>query len=585
MLLATLALGSLPTFLGLLGAGAAVQAPAQATGAPAAAPAPAQAPAGEPSKTGSEGASSAASRDVLGAPLVVNGKRVPDTEIERFLCFSLGAHQVDQAKFQIILEQEIARRKEAGEDVSKYAVSDEEADRVFKEEVDDFELDYPTLDVETEISRAYLSPELYREQSRQTILFDKLFMPDDPDQWPPLTREVLIEFGGPSFIDDAKTSYEARKKRQVDEGLDRLPPDDPIYVDTVRSVITQALNKFVTVEVDPEVLDPDVLMTVESQPIQVQRIWSEIAGYATPDLLDAAKRFVALEALYKDYLSQQQVEQQVEEEGEQKTVMVPAWLSFADFEQEWTDWEHASSFNEHMSNNEMFALQVLGFPSLDAFGRYMRISESYKRTIADQLADDELMKSYLPNVNPITGAAQCNVEVILVSAYDFANVRWKDDGWAGAKQRADELKQQLDQGADWTQTLELHSEFWDPPMPERHNTPVFSLLNKGKFGSQTRNRLINYMGESEYLSFLYGPSITDHIFFEQPVGSIEGPFKGPKGYYITRLLSRGSPNSLLDMNVPVHRQLVETYYLRNELVHKSEELLAKAQEEGRLQGL
>jgi hypothetical protein len=233
----------------------------------------------------------------------------------------------------------------------------------------------------------------------------------------------------------------------------------------------------------------------------------------------------------------------------------------------------------------MLGVEVLGFPSLEAYARYQRIVESHERLIAGELADDQKLAAHLAVLNQITGAAKADAEVILLSAYDFDHVRWKENGWADAKRRAEELKRQIDAGADWGQMLELHSEFWDPPMPEVGQKPQFGFRFKGKWGPQTRNQLLNFMEESEYRIFLYGPSITDHVFFEQPLGTIEGPFKGPKGYYITRLISRTPPSRPLDLGQPVHRQIAEKHYAKVSMNERARALLDKGIESGAVKGL
>jgi len=174
---------------------------------------------------------------------------------------------------------------------------------------------------------------------------------------------------------------------------------------------------------------------------------------------------------------------------------------------------------------------------------------------------------------------------VRLSAFDFERNEWKANGWEWAEQRAAEVKQMLDQGADWKETLEHESELWDPPIPDIGHTPQYGRTFKGKLGQQTRNQILSLLGESEYRIFLYGKSVTDRLFFDQKRGTIEGPFKGPHGYYITRHMGQTPPVTPLNLNEPVHRNIAVEYYVRAAMNAKAQELYEAAMEEGRIQGL
>ena len=188
-------------------------------------------------------------------------------------------------------------------------------------------------------------------------------------------------------------------------------------------------------------------------------------------------------------------------------------------------------------------------------------------------------------VAEITGAARMTCEIILISAYDFPNVKWKENGWEWAEQRSAEIKKSLDEGADWKETLEHFSEFWDPPIPDTGHTPQFGRLFKGVFTNQTRNQMLQMIGESEYTIFMRGSALADDIFFEQERGTIAGPFKGPHGYYISKYISKSPPSSPLNLREPVHRDIAVEYYVRYKMNEKVQELLAAGREDGSVLGL
>jgi hypothetical protein len=588
---------------------------------------------------------------IFGEPVVVYGKQITDDQIKRCLCFGTGRQSVsyspvDMLKFNILSQQELERRKKAGEDVSRFEITDEANMKKLLKDKEDFVRRYPTLDFPTEVGRSFLSLDLYLEHQKHMLLFDRLFIPDNPDEWPDATTAVVVEFGGDLFVQDAKDSHMNRKTRMLvdrlkrkelekraaagntdplDAGteaqiqqqaeelaktytvtipdLDELQPDDPIFTDTLRQTVLQALNNYAVVHTDfddivsdiPEAgsdspADPAarqkaraeraraVLATVEGVPIMVDDVWQRIAPYCTPDLIEDVKRFLVLNALLERDLAAKNL------------LMTPAefraWWPTTARKNPQTGEQPKMSYQEYLNNHEMLSSQVLGFPSLFHFAMHTRIQESFKKSLGDELKKDENLVPLMPQVNQIAGAAKVNIEVILCAAYDFVHVKWKDNGWSTAKAKALDLKKQLDGGAQWTPLLELHSEFWDPPMPEEGSKPQFGFLFKGKFGEQTRNQLLQYLSESEYRTYLYGsPSITDYVFFEQKMGTVDGPFRGPKGYYLTRLTGKTPFSRPLDLKEPVHREILEFNYLKTKMNARAQELLAKGVADGQVKGI
>lgn len=515
----------------------------------------------------SDAAAQAAAADpVLGGPLKVDGSEIPPAALKRFLATSVGWKQIDHDKFGIILESELERRQAAGEDVSRFRPTEAEIDAKIEKDRVDFLQKYPTLDFPTEVGRAFLSLELYREQAAQAMLFDRVFTPEDPDLWPPLTREIVMQEGGGSgLIDDAKESYEARKKRALEEGLSEIPPDDPIWVEYLRGIVIESLLKFSTIESNPAKLPPDALVMLDGRPVKTEHVYARIRPHVTPDLAADARKFLVIKHLVEADLAKKGVLESREE-----------------FEK---NFQPDEPFQETLMRYQMLAQSVQGFPSMEAWIDYMRWFRSFKKTIAADLEDDAKLMTVLGPCNAITAAAKVNVEVILASAYDDQNVRWKTNGWAYAEQRAKEIRKELDAGADWKATLEAKSEFWDPPMPEIGQKPQFGFNFKGMFGEQTRNQLLTYLHESEYTIFLHASSVTDYVFFKQRPGTIEGPLKGERGYYIARVTGTTPPTKPLNLRDPSHRTLVSDHYTKEKLGAYVHDLLAKAIAERRVEGL
>lgn len=476
----------------------------------------------------------------LGGPIKVFDKQVDENQIRRFLCYGVGSKHLDSMKFDVMCHGEISKRKAAGEDVSKLTVSDAEVQKAIEKMRKDFLIKYPTLDFRTEVARAYLNYDAYLTELGPALLFDKVFFPEDPRTWPSVTTEaIVLASGGRQFIDDSIENYDARKKMKEDQGLEEIPPDDPILTDTLRSWLLDALNQFSTIEIDQSKLPADTLFLVDGTPIKIDQVWSVIGPHVTWENVAEARRFLAQTAVVEHDL-----------------VKRDALISQEEFEK---DFAQKRPFKDAVADFEMVAIVLQGFPSMQTDLRYERLQRSYRNMIKDEIATDQQLTPFLQRANYIAGAAKMDAEVILASAYDFPNSRWKPDGWASAEKKARDLKAKLDAGADWGDTLELYSDFWDPPMPEVGQKPQFGFNFKGRFGLQTRNQIAGDLMENDYTTFLRGRCITDEIFFDQKGGTISDVMPGSRGYYIARINSRTPPSASLNLSAPANREFLLSY--------------------------
>ncbi|MBK8178584.1 MAG: hypothetical protein IPK67_06785 [Planctomycetes bacterium] len=501
----------------------------------------------------------------LGGPIRVHDRTITENDIRRFLCFAVGGKQIDSHKFGVLTQQEIEKRKAAGADVSALVVTDAEFDKALEKTRKDFLLKYPSLDFPVEVGRAFLHLDIYKHELRRTMLFDKVFFPEDPNNWPSVTTEaIILASNGTSFIDDAKESYMLRKQMQLDQKLEDLPPDDPILVDTLRSWLLDSLNQYSAIEFHQDKLPADTLITVEGVPIKIDEIWGLIQPHVTWENVAHARRFLAQMAV-------------VERELEQAGKLMPQ----EEFE---TSFMPGYPFKDAMASFEMVAIVLQGFPSMHADLRYERALRSFRKVIADEHLTDEAMAPFLQRANMIAGAAKIDAEVILASAFDYARSAWKPDGWKAAEAKATELKKQLDAGADWGETLELHSDFWDPPMPEVGQKPQFGFNFKGRFGDQTRNQLAGALHESDYLYFLNGSSVADKVFFDQTGGTISEVMKGQRGYYIARVNLRKPGQSGLNLKVPQNREFMVNFVAMQRFGAHARKLLTEALAKGDVSG-
>ena len=198
--------------------------------------------------------------------------------------------------------------------------------------------------------------------------------------------------------------------------------------------------------------------------------------------------------------------------------------------------------------------------------------------MADELADEQNLRSFgSQRTKKLIGRTMVDVDVILLSAFDFKLNRWKPNGWKEAGQRAQEvLRLLVEEGRPWDEVLDEHSDFYDPPTPKSMEGLPDNSFNKGRFRAKPRNQLMNVLDESEYWQFLHGTTITDFVFFEQEEGTIQPPMRGPAGWYIPRLLNRIQSPDQLVKNQESYMVMVEQDYVMTHLSELTSELRAQA---------
>lgn len=563
-----------------------------------------------------------AQASVFGEPLVVNGVRISDMAIKRFLVYGPGRNALDARKLQILMDHERQlRRREVREDIldergemeaedlelavdeamKRFMYDPEVVTRRLEGEVAGFTERYPTLDYETELCRAYRSGDWYRDQVRQTAEFDQLFFPDHPDTWPDLSIES-INAGSPQvdLIADYAREYERRLQVSLDTG-EPIVPEQEMMMQILRDFVMNALWSIADVKTGADGIPEELAMVIDGDDwhaeIRTEDVYQEMKEYFTAQEVEDAKLFLALM-----------------EAARQKLASMGALQDIGEFRAEVDD--QRELMHTSMFNFDFIALQGHGFPSSEAYEQHMYLLESYRDLKADALAlTDEgalspELAAHMPVANGIMGLAKCHADTLLVSAFDWPNFRWKENGWAKAYERAVALRAEIDAhlaklakareaesaakeaGAEytgepvmpfdewWRAFLRENSDFWDPPLPATGKMPPeFGLKNFGAFRDQamTRNDMKRAIGESEYEHLLSNFAVVDVMFFDMEPGTVAGPYRGPHGYYIVYLKSRSAPASPLNIRTDKHLEMVREDWLRKDFQAFCHEALAEAE--------
>ncbi len=581
---------------------------------------------------------------MFGEPLYVNGRRVTDDEIKLALIYGPCRPVLDLSKIGVIIEDEISRQSEEKAEAEvaakeaekpfenpaaraqalkaavarnssllheKYRIGDDEFEAEYQYNVDDFKKSFPVLDIGAEICRAYRSVDWYREQLRQTMYFDRVFLPVNPAEWPPTTIEAIRsdKSGGDLMIPDAEESYKSRKAAaERNNGV--MPREDALLLTFLREMVRNAMFDLMTFKTQPDGIDPKLAFWADANgdgkpevALTIDELWDKVQDTVTETEIAETKQWFCASLAVRDRLAK---------DG--------ALLS--DAEAKKALGELTVGFDDNLVTLEQMATKTYFFPSVEAFVEYYSMREGYRKMIAPKLepAPDgslsPVLKEFFERANRVMGLGMIDCEVLLVSAMDISHFRWKKDGWGWAKKTAQDLKAQIDQNQKdyneqrakaaeakaqgkewkpeksvpepyrfWSQLLDDHSEYWDPPPPEQHDGKQqkqsdIGYKKKGRFGPRYRNDLIAYVGETAYLAWVNGGCITDTMFFDQAENTVAGPFKGPLGWYITRVNRRTPPSRPLNLAEPRHMQLLRDDYLRWAFEQYTKDAVAQADIKG-----
>jgi hypothetical protein len=311
--------------------------------------------------------------------------------------------------------------------------------------------------------------------------------------------------------------------------------------------------------VEGQDLPVELALRVNAKDVRVDDLWKEILPTISEVDVRKAKQWIVNMRLLREDL-------------EQAGLWLTKEQALAKYK------EHSDPYVGSMLSQENIALAFKKFPSLRAYRDFRHAYDSFRQKIQAELTTENLKAFADRRTRGLIGQTQVDVDVILLSAYDFKGQRWKPDGWADARRRAEETSRAIAaEPAKWDQILDANSDFYDPPLAVSQQGQDIERNNKGRFRGRTRNPLMSALDESEFWNFLNGKTITDFVCFEQTVGTIANPIRGPYGYYIPRLLRRvsGPPSATLGEKELL--EMADQDYTMTRMTEYAQELIQKSQ--------
>jgi hypothetical protein len=510
---------------------------------------------------------------IFGDPLFVNDRRVSDDEIKLALIYGPCRQALELRKTELLIEDEIARQAVAGTTIgslrARSAVSDKQFEAAYQLEVDEFKRAYPTSDIGSEICRAFRSVDWYRDYVRQQMRFDRVFLPENPADWPKVTLDAVR--ADPAvrglLLPNGQQSYQEQRAA-----------GGPLLLEYLRQIVREPLIDRMGFKTQPDIDDPRFALWADTNgdgkpefAVTIGELWDKVSDTVTDTEVHEAKQWCITSRATRDRL-----------------VRGGGLLSRKEQQDALVD---LASGLGGMYTLEQLATRTFSFPSVESFSEYYGLKRAFERSIAPKLAEGttgELapaLAEHLPRANLALGLGMVDCEVLLVSAMDIPRFRWKKDGWFEARRKAQRLREEYDKDPTpkcWSRLLDAHSEYWDPPPNERASAGSSDVIRKhnGRFGTRYLQELMQCVGESAYTEWVTGECITDRTFFDQPENTVAGPFRGPLGWYLTRVTHRAPPSHPLKLDNPNHRQALKDDYLRSAFIQYSKEAVARANVRG-----
>ena len=348
--------------------------------------------------------------DYLGEPLYVGDVLITDDDIKRFLIYGICRPALEYRRVVALVEDEIQRRiagyedelatweaiKASGADPGPepikftredFVISDEEFEKHRLSKFGDFSGKYPTLDLDTEMRRAYRAKDWYERELRQEMLFDKVFVPDNTDYWPDVTFEAMRQEAGDILIKDFEESYERRKtfydnamaewQAKKDAGEDPGPEpemgkEDSMYRSILRQIVRDTVYSVVETKTAIDGISPELLLTMDFDydgnielTVTNDEIWDDVKDTVSRWDINQARRFLALIEATRQRLAK---------EGK----LLSEEDAAAHME------EVKQSFGSNIFGLGSVALDAHMFPSVEAYAEYMPLLEAYRISVLNQ---------------------------------------------------------------------------------------------------------------------------------------------------------------------------------------------------------
>lgn len=477
--------------------------------------------------------------------LTVNGQKLNPLEVMREAVYLAGGKLVEAKVSNFFILEELKKQVESGrrkaEDffVTEQQVLDELAP--MKAE---FEGKNPGINFWEVVRTQYgLNKETFLEQRKESILFDRVFFPGAPKDWPDITKEAIKaqtqSDQGPKFLEQLEKATEG-----VDEnGNPKKLPE--FWVNMMRQFVQKGLRSWSDVRYASHGLPSETVLRVND------------FEWSTEDAFDFVKK-----GLFVHDLERAMQEVAVREALRQELIGKGVYVTDEEFATRYD--EYREPYDSTPFTVEVIATRFKGYPCLEAFRARWRLITSYADLIKDEI-NDENLQAHANKRAAFFADGQVDVSIIPFQGRNKTTGAWEPGGMEAAKERCEAVFAKMKSGElKFDDALENHLEFFA------------NDEKRGLLGMLPLNQLRQQVRENEFTQLLDGFSFAEHLFFEAEVGKTIGPIAGPESWMIARVNSRTPARRQINVKVERERELVREDFITFRFLEWANEVIAKS---------
>jgi hypothetical protein len=475
----------------------------------------------------------------------VNGQKLDPKEVMREAVYLTGGKLVEAKVADFFILEELRKQIGSGQKKAEdFMVSDEDVTNELAPMKADFETKNPGVDFWEVVRSQYgLSKETFLEQRKQAILFDRVFFPGSPKDWPDITKEAIKaqtqSDQGPKFIEQLEKATEGKDEK----GNPKKLPD--FWVQMMRQFVQKGLRNWSDIRYASNGLPSNLVLKVNDLEWGTEEAFAFVKkGMFVQDLERAMQEVAVREAL------------------RQELVEKKAYVTDEEFQRRYE--EYRQPYDSTPFTVEVIATRFKGYPCLEAFRSRWRLITSFGDMIKDEITDENL-QAHADKFGAFFADGQVSIDIIPFQGRNPKTGAWEPDGMDKAKARAEAL----------FALLEKKELTFDAAVSE-HGEFFANDEKRGRLGFLPLNQLKQQLRENEFTQLHDGFSISNHLFFDAEVGKTFGPIAGPDGYFIARVNARTPARRKIDVKNPKERELVREDYLNHRFFVWANEVIGKA---------
>lgn len=475
--------------------------------------------------------------------LRVNGRQLDPREVMREAVYLTGGKLVEAKVANFFILEELKKQVESGKRKAEdFIVSDDQVVETLGPMQAEFAAKHPGVDFWEVVRSQYgLSRETFLEQRKEGMLFDLVFFPGGPKDWPDITKEAIKaqtnSDQGPRFLEQLEKATAADEK-----GVQKKLPE--FWISMMRNFVQKGLRSWSDIRYASHGLPVDVVVRVNDY------------EWKTADAFEFVKK-----GLYVQDLERAVQEVVVREALKQELIAKGAFLSDEEFMRRYD--EYRQPYDSTPFTVEIIATKFKGFPCLEAYRSRWRLVASYGEMIKDEV-NDENLQAHADKYGAFFADGQIGLDVIPFMARNPQTGAWQPDGMEAAKARCEAVLASLEKGdGTFDQALAKHTEFYA------------NDEKKGRLGMLPLNQVKQNLRESEFTQLHDGFSLANFLFFDAEVGKTLGPLQTTDGYVIARINTRTPPRKRLDVKNERERTLVREDYVTNRFFAWANEIIAR----------